>query len=431
MDRQDISSFIGGTDLAAAPIPTVIFNLPKEHELRFEVEHGETALIKLIEGNAEYFGTELLLNREYKLTGCKGAVFTWNSCKLEVSQSTKAYIANETPMMQYARVHKIMDDIRISCLSNRESGPKVIIVGPTDVGKSSISKILLGYSTRLGYAPTFVDLDPGQGSITIPGAVCASLVDKPVDIEDGLTNSLPFVQYYGHTSLDANPTLFKALVSSLATSIEKRMETNEQARVSGVIINTCGWIDGLGYEILIDSIDIFKANLIVVMDNDKLYSELNKKYTGAIKVIKLPKSGGVYLRSPIFRKKTRMSKIREYFYGISGDLCPHFTILDFKDIVVLKTGGGPAAPSSALPIGAQSVIDPLQLQEVTPSTDMIHSILAVSYTKSKQSILKSNIAGFLYVTEVNLETKKMTVLAPCPGLIPSKFLLMGTLKWLE
>eukprot|EP01133_Synstelium_polycarpum_P009813 gene9813-11463_t len=335
--------------------------------------------------------------------------------------------------MSYARVHKVIDDVRLQIIGGKEHGPKVIICGPTDVGKSSLSKILLGYSTRLGYSPSFVDLDPGQGSVTLPGAICATIIDKPVDIEEGLSNTVPFVQFYGHTSLDANPNLYKALIGSIGASVERRMDSSEPARTSGMIINTCGWIEGLGYQLLLDSIAILKANIIVVMDNEKLYSEIAREHANnpGIRVLKLAKSGGVYLRSSVFRKKTRMSKIREYFYGINSDLCPHFTFVDFKDVTIFKTGGGPAAPSSALPIGAQSVIDPLALQESSPTPDMVHSIMAVSYTKNPQNILRSNIAGFLYVTEVNMETKKMTLLAPCPGELPSRYLLLGTLKWLE
>lgn len=65
-------------------------------------------------------------------------------------------------------------------------------MGPTDAGKSSLSKILLGYAARTGSQPTFVDLDIGQGSITAPGSICAAPIDRPIDIEvDSFTSILP------------------------------------------------------------------------------------------------------------------------------------------------------------------------------------------------------------------------------------------------
>ncbi|GAM21773.1 hypothetical protein SAMD00019534_049480, partial [Acytostelium subglobosum LB1] len=405
--------------------------LNKEHELRFEVD--KEAKLKLTKGTAEYFGTELAVNREYTLcANARGAVFTWSGCELEMSVGVRTYIANETPMLAYSKIHKDIDNHRTAVIDTRDQGPRVLIAGPTDVGKSTLCKILLGYSARLGFAPCFVDLDPGQGGVTLPGALCATIVDKPVDIEEGLSNSVPFVQFYGHTSLDLNPNLYKAQIQSLALSIDKRCEKDNNARVSGIVVNTCGWIEGLGYEVLRTSITLLRINMIVVIDNEKLYSELAREYSSPeMKVMKLPKSGGVFLRSSTFRKNTRNLRIREYFYGMLGDLCPHITIVDFKDVVIYRTGGGPAAPLSALPIGATSAMDPLQLQEISPSLDMLHSILAVSYAKNAQGILNSNVAGFLYVKDVNMETKRITVLAPCPGDLPTKFLLMGTLKWLE
>ena len=35
-------------------------------------------------------------------------------------------------------------------------------MGPTDVGKSTLTRLLCNYAARLGRAPLFVDLDVGQ-----------------------------------------------------------------------------------------------------------------------------------------------------------------------------------------------------------------------------------------------------------------------------
>ena len=37
-------------------------------------------------------------------------------------------------------------------------------VGPTDVGKSTVCRLLLNYAVRLGRKPIYVDLDVGQVS---------------------------------------------------------------------------------------------------------------------------------------------------------------------------------------------------------------------------------------------------------------------------
>ncbi len=41
-------------------------------------------------------------------------------------------------------------------------GPCVLVVGPTDVGKTTLCRILLNYAVRKGSRPLYVDLDVGQ-----------------------------------------------------------------------------------------------------------------------------------------------------------------------------------------------------------------------------------------------------------------------------
>ena len=40
-----------------------------------------------------------------------------------------------------------------------------MVVGPTDVGKSTVCRLLLNYAVRLGRRPTLVELDVGQSSV--------------------------------------------------------------------------------------------------------------------------------------------------------------------------------------------------------------------------------------------------------------------------
>lgn len=41
---------------------------------------------------------------------------------------------------------------------------KVMIVGPEDVGKTSLSKLLLSYAIRHGRQPLFINLDSNEAS---------------------------------------------------------------------------------------------------------------------------------------------------------------------------------------------------------------------------------------------------------------------------
>ena len=62
-----------------------------------------------------------------------------------------------------------------------------MVVGPQDVGKSTLCRILLNYAVRMGRAPIFVDLDVGQGEISVPTTLGANLVERPADIDEGFS----------------------------------------------------------------------------------------------------------------------------------------------------------------------------------------------------------------------------------------------------
>lgn len=55
-------------------------------------------------------------------------------------------------------------------------------------------------------------------------------------------------------------------------------------------------------------------------------------------------------------RKARMQKIREYFYGVGSNLCPHSIVMKFEEITICTIGSDLIAPVSALPIGSQSSI---------------------------------------------------------------------------
>lgn len=65
------------------------------------------------------------------------------------------------------------------------------------------------------------------------------------------------------------------------------------ANVSGVIINTCGWVKQSGYRSLTHIAQAFEVDVIVVLDQERLYNELVRDMPPFVRVVFLPKSGGV------------------------------------------------------------------------------------------------------------------------------------------
>ncbi|RHZ59936.1 hypothetical protein Glove_360g62 [Diversispora epigaea] len=350
-------------------------------------------------------------------------------------------------MTSYLNMHLALEQFREETKARDEPGPKVLIVGPEDVGKTSLSKILLSYALRQGRQPIFVDLDVNEGSVTMPGTLTATPINQIIDVEEGFgssTTTLPFLgssmipitYYYGYSDPGENVKLYKMLTAKLANTVKLRITNDKDAKTSGMVIDTSGLIDNTGYEIIQHCVDCFEVNIIIVLGHERLYSDMTKLYKErpGISVLKLAKSGGVVDRDKTFRRQTQMRKIREYFYGLPKfELSPCSTLINLNEVSIYRVGVGSLAPSSALPIGIDRKVSETQLVKVEPDDSIRHSILALTSANSpdEQSLLETSIIGFIYVSEVDIVKQKMTILAPCPGRLPKQYLMMGSYKWME
>lgn len=73
-----------------------------------------------------------------------------------------SYKSSETPNVQYINTHQVLQNLRQQAKDNKGQGPRVLVAGPTDTGKSSLCTMLLNWAVRSDYQPTYVDLDIGK-----------------------------------------------------------------------------------------------------------------------------------------------------------------------------------------------------------------------------------------------------------------------------
>ena len=437
-----------------------------------------------------------------------------------------AYISEETPMMSYLNVHGVLEakrkkarecsamstsddtavfiddddqeeeeddekkkrkrkdvdddgeeekenDFRRSQSSLQSSaGPRVLIVGPSDVGKSSLSKILINYAARQAWSPLFIDLDLGQNAISVPGTISAAPIDHPINpFEEGahVNSEMPLSYFFGDVTVTENSKEhYKFLVEKVAEMMEARNSKNDHARHSGCIVNTMGWIEGLGLELILHAVKSLKIDTVLCLGQERLFQTLSRQFakdaalaqqqqqkkekkkksdgggdddgkkegdkapSPAVEILSLKKSGGVVERTTDFRRKTRDDRFREYFYGfdfLSNPLSPVAQSAFFSSVSFYKVGGGPKAPTSALPIGQESSTDPMRVAPVIPSMSLVNAIIAVSHGKTQSDLLTSNVAGFIHIVEVDMNAKRFTYLSPNPGHLPNTNLIVGNVKW--
>eukprot|EP00494_Astrolonche_serrata_P023549 UN23807 len=206
--------------------------------------------------------------KNYVLQTCEVAIFTWHGCRLKITGNCgdAPYKSSETPMIPYLNVNMNLENMRraaglelnsskprnrndniMRALSASEiqktfpsiipsTGPRVLVVGPKDSGKSTLCRILASYAARNGRTVSLVDLDPSLNLISLPGTVSAVSIEKPIDIENGLDAMTPMTFWYGWPTPRTNTTLYMKSVNNLANAVKNRWICNKTSRVGGCII---------------------------------------------------------------------------------------------------------------------------------------------------------------------------------------------------
>lgn len=402
--------------------------MQREHELRFEVEGNEKVVLRLKNGLAEMFGTELMKNRAYTFhAGSKVAVYSCHGCSVELEGNPEvAYVAKETPMTFYLNIHGLLEQERDRAASIGDRGPVVLVCGPGDVGKSTLTRILCNYAVRAQRTPLLADLDVGQGCMSVPGTIGLNVIERQADVESGFSEVAPLIFHFGYQNPAGNINLYNLIVSKAANAMCAKYDADRKVKTSGCIINTCGWVTGAGFRALVNAIRAFEVAVVLVLDQERLYNELTREMPDFVKVVFVPKSGGVVVRSKQYRTEARDARIREYFYGTplktaTTRFYPHSFDVPFAQMKIFKIGA-PAVPNSCLPIGMKADDNQTKLTPITAIHQLVkHQLLSMSTCSiaEKHHAVESNIQGVICVTDIDLEAGMVTILSPQPRPLPT------------
>jgi polyribonucleotide 5'-hydroxyl-kinase len=460
-------------------------DLEARQELIFKVGE-EPVKLELRRGLAEVYGTEMLANKTYTFPrNSKAAVFTYHGATVEMTGTPlKSHVSKSCDYMTcYLSIHRDLERMRdeaekISELSNFSTQaniqmnpstsdrlPSLDLIGdqpqpssseaqvedvgrvefkpdlsktpicfvcePCDarnVGKSTLCRILLSYAARRGRAPIFVDLDPDQGHIGLPGTIGALSIEAPIDIETGFQLKSSLLMQFGHTSPSADAEsksdlYYKAIVDNLAKVVHSKLEQDKKSYYSGVIINSSSWTDSNDYKILVDACKSFKANMVLVVDDEVLQDDLQKDLSDSptpVKVINLPKTVEIYKTRATESVEMRYTRIKEYFYGTEAESYnPMTSEFEFSYIkrLIYRIGNPLILPDALMPLGRKPQEKRTKVSHYDcKASDLLHHILAISYCKlddvleNPDCVLRTNIMGFICITSVRGE--KVSILYP-------------------
>ncbi|KAK3940319.1 inositol polyphosphate kinase-domain-containing protein [Diplogelasinospora grovesii] len=448
-------------------------------EWRFEVPHSNTSssgiTVRLVSGSAERDGTELALNKVYTFgSGCKSKLLTWHGCTLEVTDNTtgtgggledyvaQSSTAEETPQVSYLNLHFALQAQRQTAATGTgrqthqqqgqqqqqraKGGPRVMVCGPQDTGKTSLCRTLVALATRMGSQPVMVNVDPREGLLSLPGTLSAAVYGAIMDVEEpacgfgvGSTPSsgpsavpvkLPMVYYYGRERVDDDLPFWKELTGCLGTVVRQKMEEDEQARSAGLILDTPAVTVGgkTTIEMLAHAVREFSVDIVVVLGSARLNAELQSRLNqehgeNAVTVLMLDKSEGVAERDVGWMQFTREAAIKEYFFGDSKrTLSPFTQSVGFDELVIFK------APEESEYLDTREQT----LGRAEMSQEMSHWTLAVmnaSVNDPPDKIRRAPVMGFISIADVDEDRRRLKFLSPVSGRLGNRPLVWG--RWPE
>jgi polynucleotide 5'-hydroxyl-kinase GRC3/NOL9 len=190
----------------------------------------------------------------------------------------------------------------------------IMIVGPTDSGKSSLSTYILNQAIRSGLRPAVIDADIGQGDLAPPGVIGCGIVEKQIlDLKEVSTKYFAFVG-------DISPTGYDRLISRSVRKLRNKiaMEKEKLSKIDLVVVNTDGYITGSGFLGKIAIANNIHPDIIICLGENTSY--LCKLIKAGMQSEFVPSL--LYARSPIStdpniklrkdRVRRRLNRFRNY-----------------------------------------------------------------------------------------------------------------------
>ena len=457
---------------------TKTLDIPKENELHICLKEEETISVKLEQGKAEIEGIELPENIEKSFSNRNIIIYFWEDSKITLHSLSlskdPSYISNRNidTMREYIVAHYNITQLRFDALTSNQIGPRVLITGSNNCGKTAFCHMMLNYSLKLGWTPIYCDLDL-DNEIGLPGSIAATVIDTTIPNDFLIDNSI--MLYTGSKSDELNYYLYESQICEIADickekmnydllAWKKKMYLNSNINegksyvnsehptlyASGMIIH-CPFIESNIKEknIYNTIIKEFDINLVYVIDNEKLSLDIKnyceKLNDKNISVILLSKLSGLE-QNREYREFVEESKINSYFKGPFLNFKINEIKVSLSTYKLLQVTSS-SVTSSVLPIGQSSDLNLIVRQYNIDDDGLLYRIVAIialdeksineldngfednsiSINRYVDIFAKAPVSFFAVINKIDKSNNTITICGPCIQLV-HKYLLIGDLK---
>lgn len=185
---------------------------------------------------------------------------------------------------------------------------KVVVVGPPESGKTTLTAFIANYLKSRGLNCCIVEGDVGQEDLAMPATIALAVVDKPFIWQRELRFSE--FRFVGCISP-------RGCVSRIIASILDLVNQAFSIGCDVVVVNTDGWVsgrDGVSYKL--ELLRWVKPTHLIVLDGG-LSDLITKAFRGMLKVIKAKPPTQPRIRSREERQRLRSEAYRKYFMNSS------------------------------------------------------------------------------------------------------------------
>eukprot|EP00477_Mikrocytos_mackini_P002342 GAHX01002596.1.p1 GENE.GAHX01002596.1~~GAHX01002596.1.p1 ORF type:complete len:458 (-),score=93.94 GAHX01002596.1:100-1431(-) len=426
----------------------------KDHEeLYIHNKPGELYHITLLKGEVDIFGAPLPLSSQLSIPSDNLSLYANSASKLKLVLPSEAtfYTSSDTEQMNFYRSFMLFyptPPIMFGLLNIKST----LVLGSRFSGKNSLCQTYINYYLRKGIKPIFIDLDLQRNILTLPGCIAGSKINSIVHNFE-LFDTSDVICYFIGTVFKGNCiSAYKKSINALAEkyisgymdilhSKSKDSDETENYKNLYFVINlNLGNLKEI--DILLCVLKAFKVKFIEVLNQEKMWSDLkqyfnehkeHEKELGKIKIQKLNRSKGIVDVEDEYIKNYKNNLIKKYFHGseIKGyKYYPHKRVIDFKNLNIFKRSKKMNIPSTAMPLNNVNIVENefYKINIVKYAGLLKSSVLAISSGEDMAEFDSKPIFGFLLVTDVNVEKKKIICLSICLNELPADKLIVGEIR---
>ncbi|MCX7925826.1 MAG: Clp1/GlmU family protein [Fimbriimonadales bacterium] len=319
----------------------------------------------------------------------------------------------------------------------------VLVLGATDVGKSTFCSLLLKLQQQAGRSVGFVDLDVGQTTVGPPAAFSSVLINKPYELLHELSpHSMAFLG-------DVSPVRH---VSLALIGARRVLDGLTPLQPESVVVDTDGYIGGWhgrAYKIML--VDLLRPQAIVALQRadelEPILGALRLRADWKLYELSVPKT--ILRKSPPHRAQHRRVAFARYFEKALSHTLP---LEQFRFIGRRLGSGQPLSEARkrfladqirAELLHAETIGDSLHLIVRQPLSDaQIETLMTLANVNKlvmlPQSAYHNLLVGLIDYTgqcyglglieTLDYKARTLTVLSPVRSVQPVRWVQLGYLR---